>query len=104
MPGPVEDSADIAEDERWQSFAFQSTMLAPWFRWLDPAKFDAHVDTIQKLGVEAIASCHGPGFRGALVEEAFRQMRTVPSMPAPHEPDQHDLEAILAEALSAAAV
>ncbi len=102
VPEPVEDSADVAEDKRWESFLWQGTMLAPWHRWLDQARFDAHVDTIQRLGVEAIATCHGPGFRGAMVEEAFRHMRRLPSLPPAHEPNQRDLEAMLAEVMAAA--
>ncbi|HKR99525.1 MAG TPA: MBL fold metallo-hydrolase [Candidatus Dormibacteraeota bacterium] len=96
-PMPVEDSADVAEAERWDSFFMVNRLLSPWHQWLDQARFDAHVDQIQKLGVETLAVCHGPGFRGELVDEAFRRIRTLPSLPPLEEPGNDALQAMLAE-------
>jgi flavorubredoxin len=91
---PVE---DVAEADRWESFFKSGSLISPWVELVDPAKFAAHVDSIERLGVEAIATCHGPGFRGSLVGEAFRRMRQLPAQPAFHEPDQAVLEGMLAQ-------
>jgi flavorubredoxin len=97
---PVQDTADVPESMRWESFQRVGTMMAPWLQWVDPRKYNAHVDSIERLGVEAIATCHGPGFRGSLVNEALRRVRELPLLPPFADPDQAALEGVLAEITS----
>jgi hypothetical protein len=56
------------------------------------------VDHVQHLGIEVLASCHGPAVHGAMVEEAFGLIRRIPQLPRFEEPGQDDLEAMLAAA------
>lgn len=70
----------------------------PWHLWLDQAKFHTYVDHVQHLGIDVLASCHGPAIHGAMVEEAFELIRRIPQLPRFEEPGQNDLEAMLAAA------
>jgi flavorubredoxin len=101
VPSAVDDAAALPEDERWDSFYKVGSLISPWLQWVDSARYSAHVDRIERLGVEAIAACHGPGFRGSLVSEALRRVRELPQQPAFREPDQAALEAMLAQMFQA---
>jgi flavorubredoxin len=103
VPSAVDDAAALPEDERWDSFYKVGSLISPWLQWVDSARYSAHVDRIERLGVEAIAACHGPGFRGSLVSEALRRVRELPRQPAFQEPDQRALEAMLAQMFQAGA-
>lgn len=74
----------------------------PWHLWLDQAKFQAYVDHIQNLGIEALASSHGPAVHRAMVGEAFELIRRIPQLPRFEEPGQDALEAMLAAAAALA--
>lgn len=100
---PVEDSAEVDAEERWAQFDRCNTLISPWHQWLDPQRYSAHVDSLQQLGIEAIACCHGPGFRAGMVDEALRRVRELPAKPAAYEPTQGDLEAMLAQVAGAVA-
>lgn len=104
VSAPVEDSAEVEEGVRWEQFTRCNTLISPWHRWLDPARYGAHVDTLQQLGIETIACCHGPGFRTGLVDEALRRVRELPSSAPAEEPGQADLESMLAQLAGAVAV
>jgi hypothetical protein len=56
------------------------------------------VDHVQHLGIETLASCHGPAVHGPMVDEAFELIRRIPQLPRFEEPGQGDLEAMLAAA------
>lgn len=95
----VHDAADVPDDERWEQFGVCNRLISPWHEWLDSDRYNAHVDTIERLGVEAIATCHGPATSGALVGETLRRIRDLPSMPPYLEPGQQVLEHILAQVM-----
>jgi flavorubredoxin len=94
-PGHLEDLCDVPEEERWDAFDRVARMIAPWHQWLDDARFNAHIDSLQRLGIEAIATCHGPSIRGGLVDDVLRRMRELPSLPPLDDPGQTDLDALL---------
>jgi hypothetical protein len=56
------------------------------------------VDHVQHLGIEALASSHGPAIHGTMVDEAFELIRRIPQLPRFEEPGQDALEAMLAAA------
>lgn len=97
----VYDAADVPEAERWEMFGVCNTLISPWHQWLDRDRFGAHVDAIERLGVETIATCHGPVATGALAGETLRRIRDLPAMAPYREPGQPVLEHILAEAMQA---
>jgi hypothetical protein len=70
-------------------------MNSPWFKLLDPDKFERHVDRVQNLRIETIAACHTPVIRGPQISQAFDTIRKVPSLEAPPQPTQVDLEALM---------
>jgi flavorubredoxin len=101
VPRHLDDIADVPEDERWDAFYQVNRMIAPWHKWLDTARYNAHIDSLQKLGIEAIATCHGPAIRSTLVDEVLRRIRDLPSLPALHEPGQEDLDHLLEVVMAA---
>ncbi|MFN2581932.1 MAG: MBL fold metallo-hydrolase [Candidatus Dormibacteria bacterium] len=98
IPEPVNTVDDITLDaDQWDRFYTANGVIAPWHQWLDDAKYQAHVDTVEKLGIDVIASAHTPTWTGSAVNEAVRRIREMASRPAFREPGQPVLEHMLAE-------
>jgi flavorubredoxin len=98
IPHPVTDAAELDRDAWREGVLLINRLNHPWHLWLDQAKFQAYVDHVQNLGIEVLASCHGPAIHGAMVDEAFELVRRIPGLPRWQEPGQDDLEAMLAAA------
>jgi flavorubredoxin len=97
-PGAVfraEDLPPAMVDEAW--FPFNS-LAAPWHEWLDGARYRAHVDRVEALGLTAVASCHGPVLTGAAVADAFERTRAMAGAPRAAAPGQPLLDQLLAAA------
>jgi flavorubredoxin len=93
---PLEDVADIPDDEFAEGQLMGGSLVAAWHPWLDEAKFNAYVGEIQAMPIEVIASCHSPAIRGDRIGAAFDVLRTLPTS-APWTPfTQADLEMWLA--------
>jgi hypothetical protein len=71
------------------------TMLSPWLRWLDSARYHDHVDRVRSLGARHIASAHSATIRGAQVERALALCDTLPDAPPAAWPAQSDLDAVV---------
>ncbi len=99
---PVQDAAEVDETERWAQFARCNSLISPWHQWTDPVRYGRHVDSLQQLGIEAIACAHGPGFRAGLVDEALAHIRELPTTEPAAEPNQGDLESLLSQIAGAA--
>ena len=69
---------------------------APWLALADDAKFQRHVDGIQRLGISTLASCHSPVLRGTRIDDAFGIVRTLATADPPQLPDQGALDQIVA--------
>jgi len=72
------------------------TMLSPWLRWLDSARYRDHVERVRSLGARHIASAHSATIHGAQVERALDLCTTLPDAPPAVWPAQSDLDAVLA--------
>lgn len=75
-----------------------NSMVSPWHQWLDPVAYNRHVDTVEALKPEVVASAHGPVLRGVAVHDAFvralaGQARVVP-------PGQALLDELLSSAIA----
>ncbi len=70
-------------------------MNSPWFKLLDPDKFERHVDRVQNLEIELIAACHTPVIRRPEMGQAFDTIRRLTALEPPPEPKQVDLEALM---------
>ncbi len=94
----AEDAAELDRQDWHDGVLLVNRLNHPWHLWLDNAKFHAHVDHVESLGISVMDTCHGPAIRGAMVDEAFELIRRVPDLPRWAEPGQADLEAMLAAA------
>lgn len=95
LPGPLDDIAQ-ADPEQWKGgLEMFNCMNSPWFRLLDPDKFERHVDRVQSLEINAVAACHTPVIRGSNIDTAFQTIRMLPRLEAPPQPGQVDLEALM---------
>ena len=96
LPGHLSEMDDAPEDLWRESLLYTASVLAPWHKLLDPAKFERHVDGVAALGMTTVASAHAAVLRGERLQEAFRLVRQVASMDPVSLPGQADLDAILA--------
>ena len=102
IPHPVTDAAELERDAWREGVLLFNRLNHPWHLWLEEAKFQAYVDHVQNLGIEALASSHGPAVHRAMVDEAFELIRRIPQLPRFEEPGQNALEAMLAAAAALA--
>jgi flavorubredoxin len=96
VPHEVRDIDELDAGFWRDGFLTMQRILSPWHRWLDPARFGAHLDGLRKMGVSTVTSAHGPTLRGAQVHSAFNLLGELPHLPAAPLPGQADLEAMLA--------
>lgn len=96
LPEHLTEVDDIPHD-LWSETLLQfNRMISPWHALVDQAKWDAYVDRVEALGATTIASGHSAALRGERLAEAFRMIRSIPSLPEAELPVQTDLEALLA--------
>jgi flavorubredoxin len=103
LPGHLTEVDDAPVEEWAESMLYFNRLVSPWHTMLDAAKFDAYVDQVAALGMTTVASGHSAALRGERLAEAFRLIRTIPSLPAAPLPGQADLDALLAAHPSSAA-
>lgn len=95
LPGPMDDVAEL-DPEAWaQGIGMFNTMNSPWFKLLDPDKFERHVDRVQSLDISVVAACHSPVIRGSKIDDAFTMIRRIPYSEPPPHPLQADLEELM---------
>ncbi len=95
LPAPMNDMSAVPVEDWTQGVSMFNTMNSPWFALLDPDKYERHVDRIQKLDIETIASCHSPVIKRAQVGTAFDIIRKIPQLDPPPQPQQADLEELM---------
>jgi flavorubredoxin len=89
--------ADELDSAFWsEGFTAFQAWNSPWVSMVDGAAFGAVCSGIEQLGVTTIASCHGPTIRGPQVAEAFKLLRTLPTVDVPAQPGQLALDEIVA--------
>lgn len=96
LPAHVTDAADVPADMWEAGFLQFNRMVSPWHTLVDPARWNAYVDTVAALGMTTVASGHSAALSGARLDEAFRLLRTLPDLPAADLPVQADLDELLA--------
>jgi flavorubredoxin len=95
LPGHMDHIGELDSEAWQQGLAMFNCMNSPWFKLLDPAKYEKHVDQVQGLNLEAVASCHSPVIRKSHIGEAFNMIRRIPEMEPPPHPQQADLEQLV---------
>ena len=96
VSAPTEDARDISDADFLEGELLGGRVVAPWHAWLDEAKYRVHVDAIEQLPIEVIASCHAPAIRGDRIKIAFDTVRMLPSSEAWIPFTHSDLEQWLA--------
>jgi hypothetical protein len=89
---------DIAELDpvAWQEgLMLFNCMNSPWFKLLDRDKYEQHVDRVQGLDLQAVASCHSPVIPRSKIDEAFTTIRGIVNLEPPPQPGQPDLDALM---------
>jgi flavorubredoxin len=95
LPGPMNEITELDPAEWRGGVELFNCMNSPWFKLLDPDKFERHVDRVQNLDIEVVASCHSPVIRRPQLGQAFDFIRQIPSLESPPQPTQVDLEALM---------
>jgi flavorubredoxin len=93
---PIDDAHSMSDAEFADGELLGGCLVSPWHTWLDEGKFLAHVDTVQGLPIEVIASCHAPAIRGDRIGQAFDVIRRLPTADAWVPFTHQDLEQWLA--------
>ena len=99
--GAVHDVEDLPKDMYDETFQLFNSLVSPWHQWLDPVRYNRHVDTIETLKPRVVASAHGPLLRGTAIHDAFDRVRSLAGEPRIMPPDQSALDEILAAVVAA---
>jgi flavorubredoxin len=102
--GAVYDVDDIPAAMYSETFPLLNSMVSPWHEWIDPVRYDAHVDTVEALKPLTIASAHGPVLTGTAIHDAFDRVRGLAGQPRIVGPGQSLLDELLAAATGSAEV
>ncbi len=81
-----------------ETFAMFNSLISPWHEWLDPAKYNAHIDDLERLDVETAASAHGPVLRGKEINDGYQRIRELAGQPRIPGPGPELLEEMIAAA------
>jgi flavorubredoxin len=96
VPHPVDDVAELDRDFYVQSFLDLHATLSPWVEWLDPARYQAHLDRLAGLGAYAVTSAHGPTLRADQIDWALGLLAGLPGRTPVTDLSHQDLEGLLA--------
>ena len=92
MTHEVTDIADLEPGFFSEAFLGQQLMISPWMQWVDPAKYEAHLDRLRGLGISKVASCHGVTLHDKQVDLAFDLLGELPCRRPFEWPGQAELE------------
>ena len=98
--GAVHHVEDLPKDLYDESFMFFNSLISPWHQFLDPARYNRHVDTVEALKPAVIASAHGPILVGNAIHDAFDRVRTLAGEPIIAPPGQEALDQIIASVIA----
>ncbi len=103
LPDHLTDVDDIPS-EMWEATLLHfNRMVSPWHTLVDPARWNSYIDAVAALGMTTVASGHSAVLHGKRLSEAFRLIRTLPTLAAAELPGQADLDQLLASRAPAAA-
>jgi flavorubredoxin len=98
VPHAVDDVAALDGDYVDEALLFGARLIAPWHAWLDPAKWNAHLERVRAMPIDVIASCHAPVIGGRDIDRAFAVLGSAPQADPWPEFSQHDLDGWMAAA------
>jgi flavorubredoxin len=97
-PGPLDAAA--LDDDTLASMSAMNSAVSPWHAWLDRAAYARHVDGVERLGAQVVASAHGPVLRGRRLDDAFDRLRALAGAPIIPTPGQELLDELIATTLA----
>jgi len=97
LPDPQMAVGDLDPDFWFEGLAlFGLGAVSPWLSLVDEDKYGRYVDRVQSLDITTVAACHSPVIEGPLIEQAFANIRRLPSLVPPQLPDQSVLDQVIA--------
>ncbi len=100
-PAPVHHVDEIPRELYDETFALLNSLVSPWHQWLDPQRYDRHVDTVEAHRAQVVATAHGPVLTGPAIHDAFDRVRAMAGQPIAPRPGQPLLDEILASVMAA---
>lgn len=101
-PGAVHRPESIPTELYDESFMFFNSLVSPWHQFVDPVRYNRHVDTVEALKPRVVTSAHGPILVGDQIHDAFDRVRSLAGEPRIAPPGQDALEELLAATLEPA--
>jgi flavorubredoxin len=99
-PGPVHRIEEIPTGLYDETFHLLNSLISPWHAWLDPERYDRHVDSVEALRPGVVASAHGPILTGTAIHDAFDRVRGLAGQPIVPRPGQSALDEMLSTVLA----
>ena len=93
--GAVHRVEDLPRELYDETFMLFNSLVSPWHQFLDPVKYDRHVDAVEALAPRVVVSAHGPVLVGDAIHDAFDRVRTLAGQPRIMGPGQELLDEIL---------
>ena len=94
--GAVYHVEDLPADMYQESFRLLNSLVSPWHAWLDRDLYNAHVDTVEALRPDVVATAHGPVLTGGAIHDAFDRVRDLAGQPITPPPGQPLLDELVA--------
>jgi flavorubredoxin len=95
VPEAIDDISELPAGYLRESFLQMQRMISPWHQWLSPEKYHLHLHEIRALGLQVVASAHGPALRGRQIHSGFNLLEELPYLPPAPLVGQTDFEALL---------
>ena len=95
-PAQIDDAADMPAEAFAGGFLAFARMISPWHQYLDQARYEELIASVQRLPIRVAVGGHGPAVRGAQIAQSFDLLRQLPQMENAPEPTQNDLDAMIA--------
>jgi len=92
----VTDVSELDPELFHGGFVMMQQMLSPWLQWVDPVRYQAHLDRVAGLGARIVSSAHGVTLRGGQIDEALGMLASLPQQPLAPLPGQEELDAVVA--------
>jgi len=99
-PGVVHHVEDIPKNMYDETFALVNSLISPWHQWLDPVRYNRHVDGVEAHRPRVVATAHGPVLTGSAIHDAFDRVRGMAGEPIVPRPGQSVLDELLAQVLA----
>ncbi|MDQ4054405.1 MAG: MBL fold metallo-hydrolase [Actinomycetota bacterium] len=99
-PGVVHHVEDLPKDMYDETFRLVNSLVSPWHQWLDTGLYGRHVDSVESLRPEVVASAHGPILTGLSIHDAFDRVRDLAGEAISPRPGQAVLDELLAGILA----